>query len=90
MRVSSFLYLLPVYGTAVHAQTTNLTVPPPCVRASPPPSACQTEARFNEFADAFLVQKNITKAFTFIVSDYIVSAQQPSATALLEKHTTLH
>ncbi|KXJ88090.1 hypothetical protein Micbo1qcDRAFT_207365 [Microdochium bolleyi] len=72
MRVSSILVLLPVYGAAVHAQNnTTLPAPPPCVRTTPAPTECNTEARFNEFADSFLVTKNITDAFTFIAADYI-------------------
>ncbi|KAH7014368.1 uncharacterized protein B0I36DRAFT_369331 [Microdochium trichocladiopsis] len=84
MRVSNIFVLLPLYGAAVNAQTPNLKAPPPCVRATPAPSECQTEARFNEFAEAFIVTKNITEAFTFIVEDYINHnplAQNGSASA---------
>jgi len=72
MRATQILALLPLYGAAVTAQSGTLPAPPPCVRTTPAPSECQTEARFNEFANAFIVTKNITEAFTFIAEDYIV------------------
>ncbi|KAJ1325991.1 hypothetical protein MN608_09192 [Microdochium nivale] len=71
MYASKLLVLLPLFGTAVLAQNATLPAPPPCVRTTPAPSKCYTEALFNEFADAFIVTKNITEAFTFIAEDYI-------------------
>lgn len=58
--------------TPVIAARQSLTTPPPCEAMDPPPSAAETEERFNEFADAFLVEKNLTHAFAFIAEDYIV------------------
>ena len=46
--------------------------PPPCVRATPEPSANATQARHEKFVQAFLVKKNITEAFEYITKDYIV------------------
>ncbi|RYP10263.1 hypothetical protein DL764_000755 [Monosporascus ibericus] len=48
-----------------------LPQPPPCVRMTPEPSPTETEARFDAFANAFLVTKNITEAFLYITEDYI-------------------
>ncbi|KAH7190503.1 hypothetical protein DER44DRAFT_833163 [Fusarium oxysporum] len=46
-------------------QTTTLP-PPPCQPLVPPPCEAETEQRFKEFANAFIVTKNITEAFTYI------------------------
>lgn len=46
--------------------------PAPCVR-NPYTTPAQTEARFNEFAQAFIYKPDISKAFSFIAKDYIVS-----------------
>ena len=46
--------------------------PPPCQRADPPPTEEETSARFDKFVDAFVVNKNISEAFTYIAEDYIV------------------
>jgi hypothetical protein len=51
----------------------GLTEPPPCQPMSPPPDEAATKARFDQFAHAFLVTKNITVAFTYISQGYIVS-----------------
>lgn len=59
--------------TPVIAARQSVVTPPPCEAIDPPPSAAETEERFNEFADAFLVEKNLTHAFEFISSTYIVS-----------------
>ncbi|CAK7231011.1 hypothetical protein SBRCBS47491_007787 [Sporothrix bragantina] len=48
-----------------------LTRPPPCQPMSPPPDEDATKARFDQFAHAFLVTKNITEAFTYIADSYI-------------------
>ncbi|KAI0165130.1 hypothetical protein GGR52DRAFT_95643 [Hypoxylon sp. FL1284] len=42
-----------------------------CERITPAPSPEETEARFNEFADLFLVQKDIYGAFEYILPEYI-------------------
>lgn len=40
---------------------------------NPPPTQKQTDIRFQAFAEAFVGKsKNITKAFEYIVADYIV------------------
>lgn len=47
--------------------------PPPCERADPEPTEEETKERFDKFANAFIVTKNITEAFEYIAEDYIVS-----------------
>lgn len=47
--------------------------PPPCERADPEPTEEETKGRFDKFANAFIVTKNITEAFEYIAEDYIVS-----------------
>ncbi|KAF3059235.1 putative snoal-like polyketide cyclase family protein [Daldinia childiae] len=42
-----------------------------CTRITPAPSAEETEKRFNEFADLFLVKKDVYKAFEYILPEYI-------------------
>lgn len=59
--------------TPVIAARQSVVTPPPCEAMDPAPSAEETEQRFNEFADAFLVEQNITRAFEYISSTYIVS-----------------
>ena len=51
-----------------------VVTPPPCVALSPPPSEEETEARFEIFGDAFIVEKNLTKAFEYISSNYKVGS----------------
>lgn len=63
---------LPEPPTKVLAARQSVVTPPPCKAISPPPSAAETEQRFNTFADEFLVKKNLTAAFEFISSTYIV------------------
>jgi len=47
--------------------------PTPCAPLSPPPSDGEMKARFDRFASSFLVTKNLTEAFSYISSTYIVS-----------------
>jgi hypothetical protein len=47
--------------------------PTPCVRMTPDPEPAVYKERFEQFADAFIYNKNISRAFEFIVEDYIVS-----------------
>lgn len=61
----------------IHARQAVVT-PPPCVAISPPPTEEETQARFTIFGDAFLVEKNLTRAFEYISSTYIVSHCQSS------------
>ena len=49
-----------------------VVTPPPCKAISPPPTEAETKARHDAFASAFLVRKNLTEAFTYISSTYIV------------------
>lgn len=49
-----------------------VVTPPPCVALSPPPSEDETEERFIIFGDAFLVEKNLTKAFEYVSATYKV------------------
>lgn len=46
--------------------------PKPCQPISPAPSVNETRARFDDFADKFIVKKNITGAFEYINQGYIV------------------
>ncbi|KAJ0107251.1 hypothetical protein J7T55_007621 [Diaporthe amygdali] len=57
--------------TRVLAARQSVVTPPPCKAISPPPTAAETEERFNKFANEFLVTKNLTAAFEFISSTYI-------------------
>ncbi len=78
VRLASLVALLAPIGALAVPMDSLLTErqalpqPPPCVRQSPPPDAAETEARFNKFANAFIVTKNITEAFLYITEDYIV------------------
>ncbi|KAF4624602.1 hypothetical protein G7Y89_g13569 [Cudoniella acicularis] len=54
----------------IHASEAVVT-PPPCKAIVPAPTEEETHARFDEFANAFLVTKNITNAFEYISSVYI-------------------
>jgi hypothetical protein len=47
--------------------------PPPCTPISPPPSESQTKDRFNQFANALLVKKDLNAAFRFVSANYVVS-----------------
>lgn len=74
MRVST---LLAVASAPLVALATPIFVPRQstakfCTRIDPPPTAEETEKRFNEFADFFLVKKDIYKAFEYILPEYIV------------------
>lgn len=49
--------------------------PHPCKALSPPPTKHETKKRFHCFANAFLLSKNLTKAFSYITKDYIVRSE---------------
>ncbi|KAI8711674.1 hypothetical protein NCS52_01431600 [Fusarium sp. LHS14.1] len=49
----------------------TLVAPPPCEPIYPPPSEFETKHRFNCFANAFLITKNLTEAFQYISKGYI-------------------
>lgn len=61
-----------VKPSPVLAARQAVVTPPPCVAMCPPPSQDETEARFDIFGQAFLVEKNLTHAFEYISSTYIV------------------
>lgn len=44
-----------------------------CEKMNPPPSEEETATRFAEFADAFIFEKDIDAAFSYIAPEYIVS-----------------
>lgn len=77
MRLSSvFAVVLPFGALAVPVDGASTILfrqsprPPPCVsRANV--TLEETRTRFEKFANAFLVTKNITEAFTYIREDYI-------------------
>ncbi|ORY56918.1 uncharacterized protein BCR38DRAFT_450356 [Pseudomassariella vexata] len=69
----------PTVGTPVRAlppsrildsRAEAVVTPPPCVAISPAPSVNETQARSEAFANAFLVKKNLTEAFTYIAASY--------------------
>lgn len=82
MRTVSLLSILSVVAlpasarpeppTRILAARQSVVTPPPCQAINPPPTAAETEKRFNTFANEFLVKKNLTAAFEFISSTYIV------------------
>ncbi|KAK2774767.1 hypothetical protein FQN52_004218 [Onygenales sp. PD_12] len=55
----------------INARQGAVVTPPPCVAMDPAPTEAETEARFDIFAEAFLVRKNLTEAFEYISSTYI-------------------
>lgn len=60
--------------------------PKPCERIVPDPAPEVYKERFNQFADAFIYNKNISRAFEFITEDYIVRVSLPPP--LLQRKTT--
>jgi len=58
--------------SALAERQTSPVKPAPCVR-NPNTTVAQTEQRAAAFAEAFIYKPDISKAFTFIVKDYIVS-----------------
>ncbi|KAK0613595.1 hypothetical protein B0T14DRAFT_437052 [Immersiella caudata] len=50
--------------------TRQVVTPAPCAPLNPPPTEEQMKARFDKFATAFLVTKNLTEAFSYISSSY--------------------
>jgi hypothetical protein len=59
----------------------SVATPPPCQPISPPPTERETEQRFDEFTNAFLRTKNLTNAFEYISSTYIVRIARLSSTS---------
>jgi hypothetical protein len=60
-------------ASALIARQSRPAKPKPCVRIVPDPEPAVYKERFNQFADAFIYKKNISRAFEFITQDYIVS-----------------
>jgi hypothetical protein len=58
--------------------------PKPCVRIVPDPEKAVYKERFDQFAEAFIYKKNVSRAFEFITQDYIVclSSQQKERRAV--------
>lgn len=50
----------------------TVVTPTPCAYISPPPTEEETAARHKLFADAFVVQKNLSEAFKYIDAIYTV------------------
>ncbi|KAH7011145.1 hypothetical protein EDB80DRAFT_571490 [Ilyonectria destructans] len=48
-----------------------VVTPAPCEPMVPPPCEAVVKKRFNKFANAFIVKKNLTEAFEYISSIYI-------------------
>ena len=80
VRFTTLALLLAPLGALAGPCTRQLQQPPPCVRQDPPPSVEETAIRAEEFAQAFIVDKDITRAFEFIVEDYIVRESSSRAT----------
>ncbi|KPM37513.1 hypothetical protein AK830_g9039 [Neonectria ditissima] len=59
---------LPSRGLSIRQSSVK---PLPCQPVVPAPDSQQTEGRFNKFAHAFLLTKNLTEAFAYITNDYI-------------------
>ncbi|KAI1135524.1 hypothetical protein F5Y05DRAFT_416198 [Hypoxylon sp. FL0543] len=57
--------------TKAHDARSNVVTPPPCVAMHPAPNQQETRARFDRFAYAFLVKRNLTESFEYISSKYI-------------------
>ncbi|KAI2627595.1 hypothetical protein GGR54DRAFT_422440 [Hypoxylon sp. NC1633] len=49
----------------------TVEAPLPCVAMDPLPSEEETQSRFHEFAEAFVVEMNITKSFQYVSSSYV-------------------
>lgn len=70
-----FVVALPrevIQPTAALVAPRAVVTPPPCVAIAPPPTEDETRKRHEIFANAFLVAKNLTNAFEYISSTYIV------------------
>lgn len=57
----------------VLAARQGVVTPPPCEPFDPPPTEEETEARFDLFVDAFIREADLSEAFKYIGSVYIVS-----------------
>ncbi|KAK0639407.1 hypothetical protein B0T16DRAFT_243454 [Cercophora newfieldiana] len=50
--------------------TRQVVTPAPCAPLNPPPTEEEMKERFDKFANAFLVTKNLTEAFSYISASY--------------------
>ncbi|KAI1101126.1 hypothetical protein F4804DRAFT_316810 [Jackrogersella minutella] len=55
----------------IRSVNSSVVTPLPCAPINPLPDEDETHTRFDEFAEAFLVEKNLTHAFEYISSVYI-------------------
>ena len=62
----------PFMALLLARQAGGLQAPTPCKHISPPPSEAEMKGRHDKFVQAFLVDKDIVAAFTYIGSTYIV------------------
>lgn len=69
--VSALVAPLALAAPTLDARQAAPVKPAPCVRDSKV-TVQETEARFKRFAQAFIYQRDISKAFSFIAVDYIV------------------
>ena len=69
---------LPYSDLNLLAPRQTVKKPKPCEPIVPAPNETETQARFDVFADAFIVKKNITAAFEFISQGYIVRSKSLS------------
>ncbi|EMD94632.1 hypothetical protein COCC4DRAFT_43517 [Bipolaris maydis ATCC 48331] len=68
--VSALVAPLALAAPTLDARQAAPVKPAPCVRDSKV-TVQETEARFKRFAQAFIYQRDISKAFSFIAVDYI-------------------
>ncbi|KAF1993498.1 hypothetical protein P154DRAFT_70477 [Amniculicola lignicola CBS 123094] len=61
----------PLSETTVEARQARPAKPKPCQPLVPAPTEEETLARHYKFANAFIVAKNITEAFTYISQGYV-------------------
>lgn len=56
----------------IHDELPTIVKPQPCTFVNPSPSEEETRERFETFANAFMVKHNLTEAFEYVSSIYIV------------------
>ncbi|KAF4947770.1 hypothetical protein FGADI_10164 [Fusarium gaditjirri] len=59
------------FSTSTTTSINSVVTPVPCQRLKHEPCELETQERFNQFAYAFIYEKNLTKAFEYIAADYI-------------------
>jgi predicted SnoaL-like aldol condensation-catalyzing enzyme len=68
--LTALLAPLTILSAPIEERQSRPTKPPPCVRR-PNTTEPETKLRSDAFARAFIYQKDITTAFTYITNDYI-------------------